>query len=352
MNKSSHDYIEQLFHESGLLYSKTKQNLPIKHFNFSDETILITGAAGSIGSQLAKHILKCSFKKLILVDIAESALYNLMVDVEQENTNQLEFLLLNITETDSVEYLIETYKPTLIFHAAAYKHVPLMEQNPYEAIKTNIIATKTLADISVKHEVKKFIFISTDKAVNPVSVMGISKLIAERYLNQLAKSSKTQFTITRFGNIFGSNGSVVPLFIKQLDLEIPLTITNSNMERYFISNHKACHLILELATYNKQESNLFTFNMEAPIKIIDIAKKLLELLGRKDYEIRVTDIRPGEKLHESMVSDTEERMPMQNKDIFLVKQTQQYEVLDINKLLNITPKQSPKEIKAILEGFI
>ena len=342
--------IEKLFNESGIIHSK-KTNQSFPSFNFSEEIILITGAAGSIGSQLARHLINCSYKKLILVDIAESALYDLIVDFEQENTSNIQFLLLNVTEADSVEYLFETYKPTLIFHAAAYKHVPLMEQHPYEAVKTNILATKLLADMAVKHQVKKFVFISTDKAVNPVSIMGMSKLIAERYINTIAKSSATQFIITRFGNILGSNGSIVPLFLKQIASGQPLTITHKEMTRYFISNHKACLLILELASYTKLEGNLFTFNMGKPIKIYDLAKKLLETLGKPDYKIMFTNIRPGEKINEELIANNEALFPTNNKDMLLIKQPQSPNTLKLDTLLNITPYQSPSEIKNILKSL-
>jgi FlaA1/EpsC-like NDP-sugar epimerase len=320
------------------------------------DTILITGAAGSIGSELARQLVSSSYKRLILVDIAESPLYSVFKEFEHEDVSKIEFLLLNITEKDSVEYLFETYKPTLIFHAAAYKHVPLMEEHPYEAIKTNILATVLLADLSIKYNVKKFIFISTDKAVNPISVLGMSKNIAENYLTYLSQKNVTDFSITRFGNILGSNGSVLPLFIKQIEAGLPLTITSKTVTRYFINKKKACHLILQIATFNRYRSGIFTFNMGKPIKVIDLAKSLISIYEKHNetIKIKITGLRPGEKLHEAMIWDEEELLPTENKDILLVnnKNKLEYKSLDFNPLINVTPYHSPQDIKAVLLKYI
>ncbi|WP_303317660.1 SDR family NAD(P)-dependent oxidoreductase [Flavivirga abyssicola] len=356
MNKTTSDHIDQLLIDSGLFPTPKKTQRPIKSFDFSDDTILITGAAGSIGSELSKQLLTCSYKKLILVDIAESPLYNLIKDLEFENTNKIDFLLLNITEQQSIKHLFETYRPTLIFHAAAYKHVPLMEDNPYKAIKLNILGTKLLTDLSIKYHAKKFIFISTDKAVNPVSVMGMSKRIAENYLNNLSNNLNTKFSITRFGNILGSNGSVLPLFKKQIESNTPLTVTDKSVSRYFISKSKACSLILQIATFNNEESNIFTFNMEKPIRIIDLAERLVALYSKinKKIEIRITELRPGEKLHESIVSNSEILVPTINKNILLVKSKNNFEAknIDFSELESVTLNMSNSEVKSILKKYL
>ncbi|TGV03966.1 SDR family NAD(P)-dependent oxidoreductase [Flavivirga rizhaonensis] len=355
MNKTTSDHIDRLLIDSGLFPTPKKTQRPVNSFDFSDDTILITGAAGSIGSELSKQLLTCSYKKLILVDIAESPLYNLIKDLEFENTNKIDFLLLNITEHQSIRHLFETYRPTLIFHAAAYKHVPLMEENAYKAIKLNILGTKLLADLSIKYRVEKFIFISTDKAVNPVSVMGMSKRIAEKYLNYLSNKLNTGFTITRFGNILGSNGSVLPLFKKQIKSNTPLTITDKNVSRYFISKSKACSLILQVATFNNEENNIFTFNMGEPIRITDLAERLVSLCSNinKKIEIKITGLRPGEKLHESIVSNSEILVPI-NKNILLVESKNNLETknIDFSELEGVTLNMSNLEVKSILKKYI
>ncbi len=355
MNKSTSNHIDQLLIDSGLFPTKKIQQ-KLKSFDFSDETILITGAAGSIGSGLTKQLITCRYKKLILVDVAESPLYDLIKDLEFEDTKNIDFRLLNITEEQSLQHLFETYKPTLIFHTAAYKHVPLMEGNPYEAIKLNILGTKLLVDLSIEYSVKKFIFISTDKAVNPISIMGMSKRIAENYLNHLSTKSKTQFITTRFGNILGSNGSVLPLFKKQIELCIPLTVTNDSISRYFISKSKACALILEITAFNNQTSCTYTFNMGEPIKIIDLAERLVVFSGNlaEKTEIKITELRPGEKLHENIVSKNETLTPTEHEDILLVKLKEGVEpkIINFTELVNITPKMPHSEIKSILEKYV
>ncbi|MDO5980503.1 SDR family NAD(P)-dependent oxidoreductase [Flavivirga spongiicola] len=356
MNTSKTNHIDQLLIDSGLFPTKKASQKPLSNFDFSDEIILITGAAGSIGSELSKQLLTCNYKKLVLIDIAESPLYDLIKDIEFEDTSKIVFLLLNITEEQSLKHLFETYKPTFVFHTAAYKHVPLMEANPHEAIKLNIFGTKLLADLSIEYKVKKFIFISTDKAVNPKSVMGMSKRIAENYLNYFLTKSETQFIITRFGNILGSNGSVLPLFKKQIKSGMPLTVTNSIISRYFISKNKACALILEIATFNNKENNIFTFNMGEPIKIIDLAERLVSLynnIGEK-IEVKITELRPGEKLHEHIISKNEILVPTDNKNILLVNSKNNFETqkIDFTKLANITPNMSSSDIKSILEKYV
>lgn len=352
MNKSAANYINQLINDSGLIHPKNNSKKNYPYLNFSNETILITGAAGSIGSELTKQLMHCDFKKLILIDIAESPLYELQQELEHDE-NKVEFILANITDKPSLEYLFKTYGPTVVFHTAAYKHVPLMEANPYEAVKLNIIGTKLLADLAIKNAVNKFIFISTDKAVNPVSVMGMTKSIAERHLIFLNKHVKTKFIITRFGNVFGSNGSVVPLFINQINTGIPLTVTNKEMTRYFICKQKACHLILEIAKFKNFDPPVFTFNMGNPIKIIDLAKTLVAYYD-EEAPIIITKIRPGEKLNEDIISDEEILIETHHNDIFQVKAKSRNPLKPINfdELLAIVPTQSAIEIKEKLKTYL
>lgn len=356
MTPETYNHIKQLIEDSGVIHLNGDTKKVFQNFDFSEETILITGAAGSIGSELAKHILACDYKKLILIDIAESPLYDLIKAFENEDLTKIDCLLLNINDAESVEFLFETYKPTLIFHAAAYKHVPLMEAHPYEAVKTNILATKLLADLAIKYHAKKFIFISTDKAVNPISIMGITKYIAENHIIQLAQKSRTQFVITRFGNIIGSNGSVLPVFKKQIDYGLPLTITSKTVARYFIDKHKACHLILKIATFNKSEGSVFTFNMGEPIKLIDLANCFIDLYASKHDKIaiKIIGLRPGEKQTEDMISKNETLIATAHEDIFLVKQNKEKPLKNTNlsKLLDINPYLSPQEIKRLLLSYM
>ncbi|MFD0836274.1 UDP-N-acetylglucosamine 4,6-dehydratase [Mariniflexile aquimaris] len=350
MNQSTHQHIKQLIADSGLLHFVKKSRVKNRRFHFKNETILITGAAGSIGSELARQLLNSQFSKLILIDIAESPLYNLMKAFEHENIPNIEFLLLNITDKASVEHLFETYKPTIVLHAAAYKHVPLMEAHPYEAVKTNIMATTFLADCAIKHGVKKFIFISTDKAVDPISVMGCSKRIAENYLLSLSKETSTKFLIARFGNIMGSNGSVLPLFIKQIESGLPLTLTDNTTSRYFISKTKACHLILELSRFETLAPAIFTFDMGNPITIKEVADCLLSFYPERQIPVIQVGMRPGEKLHEALVSINEELVPTQNDSILLVKQRNNtIKMADFNQLKAITPFVDPEKIKEIFK---
>ncbi|GAA4937439.1 hypothetical protein GCM10023314_07380 [Algibacter agarivorans] len=356
MNKSTSNHIDQLLLDSDIFSTKRKLKDYSHNFDYSDETILITGAAGSIGSELSKQLVHSNFKKIILVDVAESPLYHLIKELEFEDTKHVDFKILNITDEESITYLFKTYKPTLIFHTAAYKHVPLMEQNAYEAVKLNILGTKLLADLSIEHGAKKFIFISTDKAVNPISVMGMSKRIAENHLNYLNTKSDTLFLTTRFGNILGSNGSVVPLFKKQIESGQSITITDKSISRYFICKRKACHLILKIATFSNPKSHVFTFNMGEPIKIIHLAKRLLSFYQNdKDHvKIHFIGLRSGEKLHEDIVSSNESLTPTEHQDILLVKQKNYPELrkIDFIELLNVTPFMSNPEIKSILKNHL
>ncbi|WP_052823395.1 SDR family NAD(P)-dependent oxidoreductase [Neotamlana sedimentorum] len=351
MNSITSNRIDDLLLNSDVFSNTINENI-VQH-NFCNETILITGAAGSIGSGLVKQLIHSTFKKLILVDIAESPLYNLIKSLENTNTRKVEFFILNITNKSGLVNLFKKYKPTIIFHAAAYKHVPLMENNPLEAIHLNIFGTQLLADLAVDFKVKKFVFISTDKAVNPISIMGFTKLIAENYLKYISENKNTNFYITRFGNVLGSNGSVVPVFKKQIESGLPLTITNEEITRYFIQKETACELILKIAL-TEESSNSFTFNMGEPIKILDLAKRMIHLSKlNKNYPIKFTSLRPGEKLTEEIISNSENLIPTKNPDIFIIENLKTaLKPIDFLKLKQLDSNFSVQEIKTILKNTI
>lgn len=356
MNKETENHIDELLYDSGLFPSKIKKPKNKVSFNFLNEIILITGAAGSIGSGLVEQLIDCKYKKLILIDKAESPLYQLIKQLEFKDTSNIDFILLDITDKKSVKHLFKTHRPSLVFHTAAYKHVPLMEQNPLEAIKVNVFGTKLLANFSNKYKVRKFIFISTDKAVNPKSVMGITKKIGENYLNYLNSKNLTQFITTRFGNILGSNGSVVPLLKKQIESGQPITITDKTISRYFISKYKACSLILTIASKNNWKDNAYTFNMGQPIKISDVIDRLILKCDTIKDNIKVKEIglRAGEKLHEAITTDIEVLIPTDIEDILIIKQTVSQEINknSFAKLKKIKPKTDNQKIKSILKLYI
>ena len=350
MDKDVSNQIRKLL-EDGSLLAKDNDFLASVDFDFSEETILITGAAGTIGSGITKLLLNNPFKKLILLDNAESPLYYLQKELESYQKPNVHFVLTDIRDEASMQELFSTFKPSLIFHTAAYKHVPMMEAYPHEAVKLNILATKFLADLALLNNTKKFVFISTDKAVNPISIMGLTKRIGERYLMDLNSKNSTKFLITRFGNILGSNGSLIPLFKKQLESGRPLTVTSPEVTRYFINKLKACQHILEISNEAHWKHALFTFNMGEPIKIIDLATCFLEFSGYDiQNNIEIIGLRPGEKLHEEMLSDSEELKPTTYEDILYIVQTKQIpqNSIDLEPIKSITPNDKAYRIKAIL----
>ncbi len=287
----------------------------------SGEIIMITGAAGSIGSEITRQITNYDYKQLIMVDQAESALYDLQQELKQNCKGKCVSVVADIRDKNRVDYLFQQYKPTLIFHAAAYKHVPLMEQSPYEAIKINVLGSKILADAASHYGVKKFVFISTDKAVNPTSVMGATKRIAEMYISCLQKASKTKFITTRFGNVLGSNGSVIPLFKKQIEKGGPLTVTHKDVTRYFMTIPEASQLVLEAGAMGNG-GEIFIFDMGESVKIYDLALNMIKLSGLRfpeDINIQVTGLRPGEKLYEELLANGENTLPTYHKKIMISK---------------------------------
>lgn len=281
------------------------------------KVVLISGAAGSIGSEIARQIAVQDFDKLILVDFAESALYDLQQSIESTNKANIIYVVANIRDKHKMKLLFKTYQPNLVYHAAAYKHVPLMETFPYEAVHTNLAGTKILADLSIKFKVHKFILVSTDKAVNPTNVMGATKRAAEIYVTCLGKQQVTNFIVTRFGNVLGSNGSVVPLFKRQIAQGGPLTVTHQDITRYFMTIPEACQLVIEASVMGKG-GEIFVFDMGEPVKVFDLAKKMIKLSGFSypdEMDIKITGLRPGEKIFEELLADNESTVETHHKKV-------------------------------------
>lgn len=305
--------------------------------NLSGKVIMVTGAAGSIGSEICRQVLHCHPKRLILLDQAESPLYD--IQFELKNTEpyrsmsvNTEFVIGNVKDKVKMREVFKKYRPQIIYHAAAYKHVPLMEDFPYEAVFVNVLGTKNVADLAMEFGVEKFVMVSTDKAVNPTNVMGATKRIAEIY-TQSRKSDKTVFVTTRFGNVLGSNGSVIPLFKKQLAKGGPLTVTDRNIIRYFMTIPEACSLVLEAGVMGEKE-DIFVFDMGEPVKIYDLAKKMIKLSRKEGIEIEITGLRPGEKLYEELLSTKENTIPTEHSKIMRAK-VRRYSQEEVNEKINI-----------------
>ena len=307
------------------------------------KVVLVTGAAGSIGSELCRQLCTFNLKQLILFDSAETPMHNIRLELE-EKFPQVEFtpVMGDIRMIDCVESLFLRFQPQYVFHAAAYKHVPLMEENPCEAVHTNVYGTRNVADMAVKYNVDKFIMISTDKAVNPTNVMGASKRLAEIYVQSLSIAiskglhpGKTRFITTRFGNVLGSNGSVIPRFREQLAKGGPLTVTHPDIIRYFMTIPEACRLVLEAAFMGKG-NEIFVFDMGTPVKIADLARRMIELAGLipgEDIEIQYTGLRPGEKLYEELLATKENTLSTNNAKIYRA-QVREYDYNDICTVMN------------------
>lgn len=306
-------------------------NNPLLHHEFNDKVVLVTGAAGSIGSEIARQVATYNYRKLILIDQAESDLYNLQQHFINKGLKNITSVVADVRNKARIESIIKECQPQIIFHAAAYKHVPFMEDNPYEAVNVNIMGTKNLADLAQQYKVEKFVLISTDKAVNPTNVMGASKRIAEMYITSIQERSKTKFITTRFGNVLGSNGSVIPLFKSQIKNGGPLTVTHKDITRYFMTIPEACQLVLEAGTMGKG-GEIFVFDMGKSIKIYDLALNMIHLSGLKfpeDIDIKITGLRPGEKIYEELLGDGESTLPTHHEKIMiaLVKKINFEEVL-------------------------
>ena len=291
------------------------------------KTILITGAAGSIGSEIVRQILNYDAEKIILIDQAETPLHHLVLELNAINTNlKIETIIADIRNLEISEQIFKKTRPNIVFHAAAYKHVPLMEENPNQAVLTNVLGTKNIADLSLKYHVEDFVMISTDKAVNPSSIMGASKRIAEMYVQSKhfnilngKTQNATKFITTRFGNVLGSNGSVVPLFTKQIKKGGPITLTHPEVIRYFMTIPEACQLVLEACSMGKG-GEIFIFDMGKPVKILDLAKKMIRLAGFKpdiDIKIEIIGLRPGEKLYEELLNESAKNVKTHHEKILI-----------------------------------
>ena len=313
-----------------------------------DKTILISGAAGSIGSEIVRQVLEFAPKCVIMLDQAETPLHHLCLETRKMGSSTIiHTVIADVRNKEAMNRIFKKYQPQVVYHAAAYKHVPLMEENPSQAILTNIEGTKNLADLSCLYKVKKFVMVSTDKAVNPSNVMGASKRIAEKYVQSLQlKSQKeesiptTKFITTRFGNVLGSNGSVVPLFTKQIASGGPVTITHKDIIRYFMTIPEACQLVLEAGSMGNG-GEIYIFDMGKPVKILDLAKKMIKLAGfvpDRDIKIAIVGLRPGEKLYEELLNDTSKTIPTYHEKIMIAEEIQdEFETLhaDIDELIGI-----------------
>ena len=348
--------IEDLLGRNSILLEKDKVENELQQKN-----ILITGAAGSIGSGLAEQIALFNPKLLILLDQAESPLFDLQFTLLNDFPElKFELVIGDVCNEIRMQNLFKTFNPQLVFHAAAYKHVPMMEMNPSEAVATNILGTKIIADLSDSFKVEKFVMISTDKAVNPTNVMGASKRIAEIYVENKNKASETIYITTRFGNVLGSNGSVIPLFQKQIEKGGPITITDERITRYFMTISEACQLVLEAGAMGKG-GEIFIFEMGESVKIIELAKKMIALSGLelgRDIDIKIIGLRPGEKLYEELLANEENTLPTHHSKILIAKNrlTTSEQIIYIEELITLIPLQDNqkivKKMKEIVSEYI
>ncbi|HEX8577589.1 MAG TPA: nucleoside-diphosphate sugar epimerase/dehydratase [Flavobacterium sp.] len=296
----------------------------------NNKVVLITGAAGSIGSEITWQVLQFNPKLVIMLDQAETPLHNLSLQIDGKHPDSIiKAIIADVSNKKSIEEVFINHRPDIVFHAAAYKHVPLMENNPSQAVFVNVLGTKNLADLSCKYDVGRFVMVSTDKAVNPSNVMGASKRIAEKYVQSLQykvklqnEKIKTKFITTRFGNVLGSNGSVVPLFTEQIAKGGPITITHPEIIRYFMTIPEACQLVLEAGIMGKG-GEIYIFDMGKPVKIIDLAYKMIKLAGfvpGKEIKIDIVGLRPGEKLYEELLNDTSKTLPTHHEKIMIAQE--------------------------------
>ena len=321
-----------------------------------DKVVLVTGAAGSIGSEICRQLMQYQPKKVVMLDQAESPMYDLQFELRNTYNNHLdrmEFVIANVKDRARMEEVFELYHPQLVYHAAAYKHVPFMEENPYEAVYINVFGTRNLADLAIKYGVQKFVMISTDKAVNPTNVMGATKRMAEIYI-QSRSNEQTHFVTTRFGNVLGSNGSVIPLFKKQLAAGGPLTVTHKDIIRYFMTIPEACNLVLEAGAMG-EGGDIFVFDMGKPVKIYDMARKMIQLSGLHNIEIKEIGLRPGEKLYEELLATKENTIPTYHPKIMRA-QVRRYplEAIDreYNDLWNVLETMDDMNIVAKMKSIV
>ncbi|MFM2206036.1 MAG: hypothetical protein RL213_11 [Bacteroidota bacterium] len=326
------------------------------------KTILVTGGAGSIGSEIVRQLLAYSPRKIVALDQAESALYDLELQITEIHGHDiLETVIADVRQTERMRRVFEAFRPEIVFHAAAYKHVPVMENNPSEAILTNVHGTRTVADLADEFHAGKFILVSTDKAVNPTNIMGATKRIAEIYCQSLGRISSTLFITTRFGNVLGSNGSVIPRFRKQIEEGGPVTVTHPEITRYFMTIPEACQLVLEAASAGKG-GEIFIFNMGTSVRIADLAKKMIRLAGLtedRDIKIVYTGLRPGEKIYEELLADAEKTVPTHHDKILIAK-VREYDFAvirkDIDELIGLFGTQKNdlivSKMKSIVPEFV
>ncbi len=330
-----------------------------------DKTVLITGAAGSIGSEIVRQILSFNPKTIIMLDQAETPLHHLSLEIQSLETNtEIHTIIADVRNKVALNKIFDLYRPQMVYHAAAYKHVPLMEENPSQAILTNVYGTQNLADLACEYGVKKFVMISTDKAVNPSNVMGASKRIAEKYVQSLhlkgipeGYSRATKFITTRFGNVLGSNGSVVPLFTKQIAEGGPLTITHPEIIRYFMTIPEACQLVLEAGAMGKG-GEIYIFDMGKPVKIIDLARKMIKLAGfnpESEIKIKIVGLRPGEKLYEELLNDGCKTLPTYHEKIMIAQEEiHEFEFLhtEIEELIFISKESDNETIVSKMKEIV
>ncbi|NSW45721.1 MAG: polysaccharide biosynthesis protein [Bacteroidales bacterium] len=322
------------------------------------KVVMVTGAAGSIGREIVIQLTAFSPSLIILYDQAESPMYELTLELEEKvNFKNYKYIIGDITNRERLEYIIKRYKPLVIYHAAAYKHVPVMENNPAEAVLTNVKGTRIIADLAHQYEIERFVMISTDKAVNPTNVMGASKRIAEMYCQALGKISKTKFITTRFGNVLGSNGSVIPRFKQQIEMGGPITVTHPEITRYFMTIPEACQLVLEAGAMGNG-NEIFIFDMGKPVKIVDLARKMIRLAGLqegKDIEIVFTGLRPGEKIYEELLNKKENTLPTYHPLIMIAKvaETPYNEIQEqIDELINLVKKFDNYELVGKMKKIV
>lgn len=347
--------VKQIKIEDLLERSPIDLDNPTLKDEINGKTVFITGAAGSIGSEIARQVSGYNCENLILIDQAESSLYDLEQELKREKIDDFQAFVSDVRNLESMDCLFKEFNPDIVFHAAAYKHVPLMEHAPYEAVKINIGGTKNIADLSLKYGVDKFVMVSTDKAVNPTNVMGATKRVAEMYVSCMQKKGEgsTKFIITRFGNVLGSNGSVIPLFKRQIDEGGPLTLTHKEITRFFMTIPEACQLVIEAGTMGKG-GEIFIFDMGESVKIYDLAVKMIQLSGLnypKDIDIKITGLRPGEKLYEELLNDGENTLPTHHEKIMISKVRSIECENVINGVENLVAMGSQSDKMLIVEGI-
>ncbi|MBQ3182420.1 MAG: polysaccharide biosynthesis protein, partial [Clostridia bacterium] len=338
----------------------TFDNEDIKNF-VSGKVCMVTGGGGSIGSEIVRQLARYSPKKIVIVDIYENNAYDIQQELRMEYGKELDFvtLIASVRDFHRMNQIFDTYKPEIVFHAAAHKHVPLMENSPAEAIKNNVLGTFNVATLALSHDVSRFVMISTDKAVNPTNVMGASKRCCEMIIQYLSQQpdSKTDFVTTRFGNVLGSNGSVIPLFKRQIEQGKPVTVTHPDIIRYFMTIPEAVNLVLE-ASVLAQGGEIFVLDMGKPVRIVSLAENLIRMYGKrpyKDVEIKFTGLRPGEKIKEELLMDEEGLQKTSNELIFIGKHIELDEdtfINDIRALKNAAAEDDEKGVVDALHRIV